>query len=239
MNIFTLLDSTPTHLSNQVTRYLTQYGKTETFSAGQVILKEGTISDCIYIILDGSASVIKADTFGNSNIIAVAKKGAVFGEMGVFLDLTRSATITATSDLKALRLGNDSFVYALKHFPELTLRLLKSLAAKVNDVNKQLMSLIQSRVLIALCVFINAECEQLTSCDVKFDIRELMRKTHLDHMQLINGLLRLKQQSVIQQFSLIHLDSVSFHVDRQALSQELQRLVSDSLLPEAPEGNEK
>lgn len=239
MNIFTLLDSTPTHLSNQVTRYLTQYGKTETFSAGQVILQEGTISDCVYIILDGSASVIKADTFGNSNIIAVAKKGAVFGEMGVFLDLTRSATITATSDLKALRLGNDSFVYALKHFPELTLRLLKALAAKVNDVNKQLMSLIQSRVLIALCVFINAECEQLTSCDVKFDIRELMRKTHLDHMQLINGLLRLKQQGVIQQFSLIHLDSVSFHVDRQALSQELQRLVSDPLLPEAPEVNEK
>jgi CRP/FNR family cyclic AMP-dependent transcriptional regulator len=70
----------------------------ERFSDGQAIVTEGIISSKAYIVISGEVRITK--NVDNRNItVGVLQKGDVFGEMGLFQDTHRSATVTARGDV--------------------------------------------------------------------------------------------------------------------------------------------
>jgi len=66
----------------------------ETYQDGQVIFKEGSSGDWIYIIMSGSVEISK-DVGGETKIIEVLNAGEVFGELGFIGGLKRTATAKA------------------------------------------------------------------------------------------------------------------------------------------------
>jgi len=68
--------------------------------AGEVILREGRQGRELFVILDGTATVTRA-----GRVVNILGAGDQFGELAAIEDQPRTATITATTDLKVLIIG--------------------------------------------------------------------------------------------------------------------------------------
>ncbi len=66
----------------------------ETYQDGQIIFKEGSAGDWIYIIVSGSVEISK-EVRGEKRIIEILHAGEVFGELGFIGGIKRTATARA------------------------------------------------------------------------------------------------------------------------------------------------
>ncbi len=69
----------------------------ETFSDGQLIFKEGSPGDWVYVILSGSVEITK-EVEGRKVVIEVLKEGEVFGELGFLGGIKRTAAARAVGE---------------------------------------------------------------------------------------------------------------------------------------------
>jgi uncharacterized protein (TIGR02266 family) len=69
----------------------------ETYQDGQVIIKEGASGDWVYVILSGSVEISR--TIGDKKfVIELLETGEVFGELGFFAGVPRTATACAVGE---------------------------------------------------------------------------------------------------------------------------------------------
>jgi CRP/FNR family transcriptional regulator, cyclic AMP receptor protein len=66
----------------------------EKYSDGQVIFKEGTHGDWLYIVEDGIVEISRQAN-NKKIVIAIFKEGEIFGEVAYIAKVARSATATA------------------------------------------------------------------------------------------------------------------------------------------------
>jgi len=85
-----------TELKSEVEGFLAGGGwfATETFSAGQTIIKQGDVGDSAYVITGGECDVFVEYPEGPV-FVRTMGPGEVFGEMSVLTGKPRSATVTA------------------------------------------------------------------------------------------------------------------------------------------------
>ncbi|MBN1101910.1 MAG: TIGR02266 family protein [Deltaproteobacteria bacterium] len=69
----------------------------ETYSDGQLIFREGSPGDWVYIILSGSVEITKS-VEGREVVIEVLKEGEVFGELGFLGGIRRTAGARAEGE---------------------------------------------------------------------------------------------------------------------------------------------
>jgi uncharacterized protein (TIGR02266 family) len=68
--------------------------KKETFEDGEIIFKEGSSGDWIYVVLSGSVEISKT-AGGEKSIISMLGPDEIFGQLGYFGAIKRTATATA------------------------------------------------------------------------------------------------------------------------------------------------
>lgn len=95
-----LTDSEVELLSHKVSIH--RYGK------GEVLLREGEVGDHFFMILDGTCSVVVQSAQGGPIGVAAVGHGDVVGEMALLAGATRTATVKASSDVTAARIGKES-----------------------------------------------------------------------------------------------------------------------------------
>lgn len=106
------------------------------FTAGEIIFNEGDIANYLYIIISGEAEVFK--TLDEKEIIlADLKKDDFFGEMALFIDDKRSATIRAKTDLTSIIIDKDEFLSQLNEIPEWFGNMIKVMAKRLKDVDEK------------------------------------------------------------------------------------------------------
>jgi len=69
----------------------------DTFSDGQLIFKEGSPGDWVYVILSGSVEITK-EVEGRKVVISILKEGEVFGELGFLGGIKRTAAARAVGE---------------------------------------------------------------------------------------------------------------------------------------------
>jgi len=69
----------------------------ETYQDGQIVFREGSAGDWVYIILSGSIEISKM-VGGEKYIIEILKPGDVFGELGFIGGIKRTATARAIGE---------------------------------------------------------------------------------------------------------------------------------------------
>jgi len=62
---------------------------------------------------------------GNQLIIAILTRGALVGELSIFDEHERSATVEAVEETSILKLRNEAFDALLRDYPEIGIRILK------------------------------------------------------------------------------------------------------------------
>ena len=93
---------------------------------GEVLLKQGERGDDFFVLVKGSADVRKGKTHVRS-----LKAGDFAGEIALLSDTPRTATVTATSPVTALRATRKGFSELLTTSPAIQKKVLVALANRV------------------------------------------------------------------------------------------------------------
>jgi CRP-like cAMP-binding protein len=94
--------------------------------AGYVLMKEGDIGQEAFIILSGTAVVMR-----NGNKIASLGRGSIFGELSLLDPGKRTATVVAETDMDLLVVTGRGLQTTIKAAPAIAVKLLRNLAARL------------------------------------------------------------------------------------------------------------
>ena len=124
------------------------------FGAGASIFHEGDASDTCYVVRGGRARAIREHADGRQITLATFGPGDIFGELAMFDDERRSASVEATERLDVLAiLGNDMRRLMREH-ADIAVKLAVSLVRRLRSANERLsrqsFQTVQSRVATVL-----------------------------------------------------------------------------------------
>jgi len=104
------------------------------YRRGTAIVREGDRGDDFYVVLDGSASVVRP-----GGLVSISLgPGSYFGEMALIDGEVRSATVMAETDVHCLRLSRAPFLRLVRSEPEVAVVLLRQLAVRVRDLQSRI-----------------------------------------------------------------------------------------------------
>jgi CRP/FNR family transcriptional regulator len=130
------------------------------FSAGEVVFREGDASNTCYIVRSGQARAIREHPDGRSITLATFGPGEIFGELAMFDDERRSATVEATTDTEAIAILGGDMRRLLHAHPDLSVKLIVALGRRLRETNERLarqsFQTVQSRVAAALVQLVAA-----------------------------------------------------------------------------------
>ncbi len=104
------------------------------FPAGTVLFEEGQPGHVMYIVVAGEIE-IRRRVGGAERVLAVLGSGEFFGEMAILSGRPRSATAVARGAARLLVIDGTTFEAMLRARPEIALRLIKALAARLDATN--------------------------------------------------------------------------------------------------------
>jgi len=108
-----------------------------TFGHDETLFMEGDPGDSAYIVLQGSANV-SVQTNDGPLVVAAVKKNDIVGEIAILCDVPRTATVTATDELVALKITKDLFFRMIADFPDMAVQIMRVLAQRLEHTTAQL-----------------------------------------------------------------------------------------------------
>jgi CRP-like cAMP-binding protein len=120
------------------------------FGAGEVVFREGDEGDTCYIVRLGQARAVREHSDGRSITLATFGRGEIFGELAMFDDERRSATVEAVEETEAMAILGTDMRRLLRAHPDIAVKMLGGLARRLRETNERLarqsFQTVQSRV---------------------------------------------------------------------------------------------
>lgn len=118
--------------------FLLRFGNIRTYQTGDALMKQGEPSMSIHFVLEGQCKVERQRRSDDRPVeLARLGSGEIIGEMGVMVDLPRSATVTAVQPTTTLELDSASFERAARAFPILHRVLAKLLSERLRRTSER------------------------------------------------------------------------------------------------------
>ena len=107
-----------------------------TFSAGDVVFRQGSFELSMFDILEGRIGVYTDYGTPMETELAILGKGQLLGEMGMIEACPRSATAVALDNGTVLNeVTEDELSFYLRNKPELLLRVMKQLSSRIRETS--------------------------------------------------------------------------------------------------------
>ncbi|WP_028057188.1 Crp/Fnr family transcriptional regulator [Candidatus Solirubrobacter pratensis] len=147
------------------------------FAAGEVVFREGDASNTCYIVRSGHARAVREHGDGRQLALATFGPGDIFGELAMFDDERRSATVEAIEPLEVLGIMGADMRRAMELRPQLAIALAAALSRRLRATNERLASqsfqTVQSRVANVLGQLVEqARAEGAASADVPITVTQ-------------------------------------------------------------------
>ena len=141
------------------------------FAAGEVVFREGDQSNTCYVVRSGHARAVREHADGRQIALATFGPGDIFGELAMFDDERRSATVEAIDPLEVLAILGPDMRRAMLSRPQLAVSLAGSLSRRLRTTNERLASqsfqTVQSRVASVIAQLVDqARAEGAPDTDV-------------------------------------------------------------------------
>jgi CRP-like cAMP-binding protein len=124
------------------------------FDAHRVIFREGDSSDTCYVVRSGHARAVLEHPDGRTITLAHFGPGDIFGELAMFDDERRSATVETLDEVHAVAVLGSDMRRLLREHPDLAVKLVTSLGRRLREANdrltRQSFQTVQSRVAVVL-----------------------------------------------------------------------------------------
>ena len=114
------------HLSRKQLAQVARVADEIDLREGKEMTREGTTGREFFVILEGSADVRRRGRKINS-----LKPGDFFGEIALVTSVPRTATVAATSPVRALVVTDREFRHLLEESPDIKTRVMQAMAARL------------------------------------------------------------------------------------------------------------
>lgn len=111
------------------------------FPRNSVIINEGDTTNSLYIILRGRVKAFLNDRNGKEVILNVVNEGEYFGEVSLFDEGKRSASIMTLEDCEFAVLEKSAFLECMSDHPELSLTIIRGLTNRLRSLSDSVRSL--------------------------------------------------------------------------------------------------
>ena len=99
---------------------------------GDILIREGDQSNCIYEMIGGEAEVLVA-----GNVVGQIKMGEFFGEYTFLVQEPRSATVRALSHCTIQEISAEEFEVLIQNRPQIMLEMARELARRLHATNQK------------------------------------------------------------------------------------------------------
>lgn len=129
------------------------------FAAGEVVFHEGDESSTCYIVRSGHARALREH---RDRVLTLANfgPGDIFGELAMFDDERRSATVQAIDALEAIAILGSDMRRLMQEHPQISVKLIQALGRRLRETNERLarqsFQTVQSRVAGVLAQLVSA-----------------------------------------------------------------------------------
>ncbi len=109
--------------SEPITEFIESYKKDTS------ICQEGNLADSMYVLLEGKVSVTKEGRY----IASISEAGEAFGELSLFLQSNRTASLTAEEDTKLYVLRQENLPKFHRRYGDVFANIASTLASRIKD----------------------------------------------------------------------------------------------------------
>ena len=111
-------------------RIFQQYGKERHLAPGEVLLRQGSVSDGMYYLTGGLLGVYLEE--GDAIVpISTIEPGKIVGELGATTGRSRTATVKAEEESRAIYVSEDDYQLALREAPGLAAEIVLMVSEKL------------------------------------------------------------------------------------------------------------
>src|SRR5664280_3736837 len=140
---------------------IAQFAVPREFEPGEVVFREGDASDTCYVVRDGRARALRTHTDGRTLTLATFGPGDIFGELALFEDERRSATVEAIEPTNVVGVLGPDMRRLMGAHPAIAARLVIALGRRLREMNERLsrqsFQTVQSRVAVVLSELVEQE----------------------------------------------------------------------------------
>jgi CRP/FNR family cyclic AMP-dependent transcriptional regulator len=140
---------------------IAQVAVPRSFGPGQAVFREGDASDTCYVVRDGHARAIRRHGDGRTITLATFGPGDIFGELAMFEDELRSATVEAIETTNVVGVLGGDMRRLMSEHPGISMRLVIALGRRLREMNERLsrqsFQTVQSRVAVVLSQLVEQE----------------------------------------------------------------------------------
>ncbi|MCP4140739.1 MAG: cyclic nucleotide-binding domain-containing protein [Chloroflexi bacterium] len=106
----------------------------------QDFIKEGQNGNVMYLVVKGEVAVIKNPQLPGGHEIELAriKAGDYFGEMALFEDAPRAATIRTVEKSWLLALPKNEFAEIVREYPQIALHICKAFGGRIRELHDKI-----------------------------------------------------------------------------------------------------
>ena len=109
----------------------------KTYKEGEVVVRQGEVGDCLFAVQEGQLEVIKEHKGRREVRIAILDKGDIFGEMAIFEQQVRSATVRALTEARVLTVDKRTFIRRVQEDPTLAFNLVRMMSHRIRNMSDQ------------------------------------------------------------------------------------------------------
>jgi CRP-like cAMP-binding protein len=106
----------------------------------ELVVREGEAGNTMFLILSGEVSVIQNHGTEQETLITTLNPGEYFGEMALFEDEPRSATVKTNADGEFLVLGKLEFEEIMREFPQIAINICKVFSKRIRETQKKFLA---------------------------------------------------------------------------------------------------
>lgn len=170
-------------------------------AAGETLFQEGDAARGFYVLLRGRVRIYKSSPDGKEYNLHAIRPGMIFAEVAIFHGGHFPANCVALEDSTVAFFPKEAFLRLLRESPQISLKIIASMALFVRDFNRQIEELSLKEVPARIAAFLLREAERTGLRAVALDITktELAGRLGTVSETLSRSLRKLKDQGLIRE----------------------------------------
>jgi CRP-like cAMP-binding protein len=105
---------------------------------GEVLVREGSADDHLYVVVSGVLGVVKGAGLEEEVTLNAIRPGDVVGELSFLDGATRYASLVALSDTRVLGLSRDALEGLLETRPKVVYHVMRAIVRVVHEIQRRL-----------------------------------------------------------------------------------------------------